>query len=162
MGATCCGTQVNKILEGEFNINPSCQATPRPSTRISIYHGKDPGIVRMQALCRGYLARKDVHAFKDADITENDSYFNAVVDDIASKLGRFEDSDPLAEKILRQGQKRYTKTKTLIREAGHEIGIYAGDWVRNLGDEKTDLPRREIRHGRGTFIAWPTGAFYEG
>ena len=49
--------------------------------------------MRIQALCRGYLARKDIHAVKDADITESDSYFNAVVDDMASKLGRFEDSD---------------------------------------------------------------------
>ena len=58
----------------------------------------------MQALCRGYLARKEMQSFKDADLTESDSYFNAVVDDISGKLGRYEEIDAQTEKILIQGQ----------------------------------------------------------
>ena len=47
-------------------------------------------------------------------------------------------------------------------EAGVELGVYAGEWVFNASLERTSIPRREIRHGRGTFISFPTGAFYEG
>ena len=53
------------------------------------------------------------------------------------------------------------RPKKVLEEAGKEIGIYAGMWAQN-DPRLSFVARREMRHGTGTFIAFPSGAFYEG
>ena len=107
------------------------------------------------------MVRKDVAAEIEADETEDEAYWNTIIEDLAGKLGPYQEADPKTEALLIKGPERIAKPRRLLRYGKKQIGIYAGEWAKN-DFRKTNLMKREMRHGHGILIAWPSGNLYEG
>jgi len=107
------------------------------------------------------LAKKDVQSEVAADETEDGAYWNTTIEDLAGKLKVFQAADPKTEALLIKGPQRTAKPRRLVRYGNKEIGIYAGEWAPN-DYKKSNIMKREMRHGHGILIAWPTGNLYEG
>ena len=72
-------------------------------------------IVKLQSFSRGYLARKDVCAERDADITTNEVYFNQTVDDMACKMGSYTAECPKTQLIISRAVKLHSRPKLLLK-----------------------------------------------
>lgn len=44
---------------------------------------KEVKLARIQAICRGYLARKDIKAFRAAELSKSHQYYSRVVEELA-------------------------------------------------------------------------------
>ena len=108
------------------------------------------------------MHRKDAKAYRDAEETEHEAYFNTIIEEIIEKLGEYNERDPEIKSLLKSGPKRFQRHKKLIRMSdGTEVGIYEGQWAENdFSDEY--LLRREMRHGFGVFMGYTSGSYYVG
>ena len=73
------------------------------------------------------MDRKDAQAYRDAEETEHEAYFNTIIEEIIEKLGEYNERDPEIKSLLKTGPRRYQRMKKLIRMSdGTEVGIYEG------------------------------------